>query len=64
MSTVHIAPLAGKLVRDPKSYEVLPPEGKRVELNSYWQRRISMGDCEIVGAKKASGKTKANSKEA
>ena len=37
---VNIKPLTGLIVRDPKTMQPLPEEGKAVELNSYWQRRI------------------------
>ncbi len=45
--TVHIKPAAGRLVRIPDTYEVLSPQGKAVEMNSYWLRKQSAGDIEV-----------------
>lgn len=53
MSTRFIRPRAGLIVRDPglaAQNAPLPPEGKAVPWNSYWQRRLDDGDVEIVEA--------------
>lgn len=39
-----LIPVEGRLVRDPTTYEALPAEGKAVEMNSYWQRKLLAGD--------------------
>jgi hypothetical protein len=44
----HVKPAVGCLVRDPVTYEALPEEGKLVEMNSYWVRKVAAGDIELV----------------
>lgn len=44
---VLLKPAEGRLVRNPDTYEALPAEGKAVEMNSYWQRRLIAGDVVI-----------------
>lgn len=44
----YVKPAAGRLVRDPDTYEALPEEGKLVEMNSYWVRKEAAGDIEFV----------------
>lgn len=39
-----IAPKKGMIVRDPITKIALPEEGKEVEINSFWLRRLSSGD--------------------
>jgi len=41
--TIFIMPKAGMKVRDPRTQDVLPAAGKRVEKNSYWSRRLLEG---------------------
>lgn len=43
-SRVHVTPVAGRLVRIPGSYAALPPEGKAMEIDSYWVRKEQAGD--------------------
>ncbi len=52
MAQIYVIPADGLLVPDPAaiggSDQVrLPPEGKLVEDNGYWQRRIRMGDVTV-----------------
>jgi hypothetical protein len=43
-SKVIVIPMDEKTVRDPASMEPLPPEGRLVDNNSYWQRRVKDKD--------------------
>lgn len=45
---VLIRPKNGAQVRDPDTLEVLPAEGKKVELGTYWRRQIEQGYIEII----------------
>lgn len=45
---MFVKPLNGQQVIDPDFGELLPPEGRRVEDNQYWQRRIMDGDVEVA----------------
>jgi len=44
MSKVLLKPKEGLRVKDPKTMQALPPEGKKVALNTYWLRRLKVGD--------------------
>jgi hypothetical protein len=47
---VKIKPsVAGLVVRDPKTGDRLPDEGKKVSLTSYWRRRIKDGSVIVIG---------------
>lgn len=49
MQLKHLKPRdAGAIVRDPQTHEPLPPDGREVELTTYWRRRIMFGDVVIV----------------
>lgn len=52
---VHLKPAEGLKVRQPDG-QVLPEEGKEVELTTYWRRRLRDGD--VVEIKPATGKKK------
>ncbi|MFK0090965.1 DUF2635 domain-containing protein [Pseudomonas sp. NPDC090755] len=41
---VLVKPVEGRLVRIPGTYEVLPADGKELEMNSYWIRKEAAGD--------------------
>jgi hypothetical protein len=43
----HIKPRLGLIIRDPNTLEILPEQGKDVNLDTYWRRRIANGDIEI-----------------
>lgn len=45
---IFVRPIGGLKVRDPKTREYLPTEGKSVERNSYWIRRQMEGEVEFV----------------
>jgi len=46
---MFVKPASGRTVPDPTRGDALPPEGRNVEPNQYWQRRIADGD--VVEAK-------------
>ncbi len=43
METKILKPVGGVKIRDPKTREYLPQEGRLVEMTSYWNRRIQDG---------------------
>lgn len=45
--TEFLIPKSGLRCRDPKTLQLLPPEGALVPLTAYWQRRINDGDVSI-----------------
>lgn len=50
MTRVLVRPAKGLVVRDPATMEVLPAEGKKVDVNApYWVRRIRDKDV-LTGA--------------
>ena len=48
MERVFVKPKEGLLVRDEKTKQILPIEGKIVEMSTYWVRRLKDGDVELV----------------
>ncbi len=50
---IHVVPAKGRVVRDPKTLEPLPPKGCQVETSNYWRRRARCGDVTIKGEKTA-----------
>lgn len=44
MSMKFLVPKPGLTVRDPKSLEPLPAEGREVEMTPFWKRRFNDGD--------------------
>lgn len=45
---VRIRPRPGVKIRDPRTLEHLPEEGKEVELDTYWRRRLKSQDVELI----------------
>ncbi len=43
-----LKPVNGAKIRDPKTKEFLPEDGKRVEMTTYWNRRIQDGTVKVV----------------
>jgi hypothetical protein len=41
---MYVKPLSGRQVPDPQHGDILPPEGRNVTDDQYWQRRILDGD--------------------
>lgn len=50
---MRIKPASGRQVPDPEKGGYLPPEGRNVEPNLYWLRRIADGDVVKVSTKTA-----------
>lgn len=45
MEIKHLRPAPGRVVPDPeRGFAPLAPEGRRVEVTTYWQRRIDDND--------------------
>lgn len=51
MQTKELKPAPGLQVRDPDTRQLLPPEGRTVEMTPYWVRRLRDGDVVEVPAK-------------
>ncbi|MFT4271282.1 MAG: DUF2635 domain-containing protein [Pantoea sp.] len=47
---MKLKPLNGRSVPDPARGDLLPAEGRSVEMSSYWLRRINGGDVTEVKA--------------
>lgn len=45
---MYVKPVQGRTVPDPSRGDALPPEGRDVPDNQYWQRRLIDGDVEQV----------------
>ena len=43
-----LKPIGGAKIRDPKTKEFLPEDGRRVEMTTYWNRRIQDGTVTVV----------------
>ncbi|ENH3913021.1 DUF2635 domain-containing protein [Escherichia coli O153/O178:H19] len=50
---MFVKPLKGLSVPDPARGDLLPSDGRNVEENSYWLRRIAAGDVARVKQDKA-----------
>jgi Protein of unknown function (DUF2635) len=46
--TIHIKPAKNQIVRVPETREPLPAYGAAVIDSSYWRRRLSDGDVELM----------------
>lgn len=55
---MHVKPVTGRQVPDPDKGGFLAQEGRDVEANVYWLRRIADGD--VVEAKPAQRRTEKN----
>ncbi|WP_200286534.1 DUF2635 domain-containing protein [Pantoea ananatis] len=56
---MKLKPANGRSVPDPARGDILPKEGRNVEISTYWLRRIKDGDVTEVKAE-----TKASAKDA
>lgn len=45
---MFVKPAPGRAVRDPRTYELLPEDGRNVPDDSFWLRRLRDGDVEQV----------------
>ncbi|MBK4723906.1 MULTISPECIES: DUF2635 domain-containing protein [Erwiniaceae] len=50
---MQIKPVEGRSVPDPARGDLLPKEGRNVDKNSYWLRRLAAGDVTEVSASSA-----------
>jgi hypothetical protein len=43
---MFVKPAAGRMVRDPRTMRLLPPEGREIRepINLFWRRRLRFGD--------------------
>lgn len=41
---MYVKPAEGRLVRDPKTLDHLPPEGREVPRDTHWIRLLQCGD--------------------
>ncbi|MBO3274131.1 DUF2635 domain-containing protein [Pseudomonas schmalbachii] len=57
MTTATVKPAEGRRVRRPGDFQLLSPDGERVELDSYWRRLIKAGDVVVVANKPAAPKS-------
>lgn len=60
---MFVKPAQGLSVPDPERGDVLPPEGRTVEPNQYWQRRVADGDVVEASPQPAASKAAQGSKE-
>jgi hypothetical protein len=49
---IQIKPAEGLKVRDPFRSDFLPDDGRAVEQNSYWIRRLNEGSVTLIGNEK------------
>ena len=45
-----VKPVEGRIVRDPRNFQILPAEGRDVPDTMFWRRRIRDGDVVEEGA--------------
>ena len=54
MTSIHVKPLAGRVIRAPDG-TIIPPEGQHLVPDLYLQRRIADGDLVVVEANRKKG---------
>lgn len=59
MTQITVYPVDGRVTPDPAMGDTVPAEGRAVELDIYWQRRLNDGD--VTDEKPAKAKAKAAS---
>lgn len=57
MTQITVYPVEGRIAPDPAMGDTVPTEGRAVELDIYWQRRLNDGD--VTKEKHAKAKAKA-----
>ena len=55
---MYLKPKAGLAVPDPALHDYLPSNGREVEDNQYWQRRLMDGDVELAASPKEAAASK------
>jgi len=63
MTQITVYPGDGRVVPDPAMGDTVPPEGRTVTLDIYWQRRLSDGDVTKDKPTKAKAKAATGSAE-
>jgi hypothetical protein len=54
---MKVKPAEGRMVRDPRSMQLVPPEGREVsDRDPFWRRRLRDGDVVLVDAPPATQK--------
>lgn len=61
---MYVKPLENRQVPDPFHGDILPPEGRNVSDDQYWQRRILDGDVEMTEDPNALDNAKVEAKPA
>lgn len=61
MNTMKVYPVAGRLVRHPRTGETVPAAGLIVPRSPYWLRRLACGD--VTTTPEQSAEKKAKEKE-
>ena len=56
MEIKFLKPVPGTKIRDPKTKDFLPTDGRRVEMSVYWNRRIQDGTVTVVESQSSSPK--------
>ena len=59
---MYIKPLENRQVPDPAHGDIIPPEGRNVTDDQYWQRRILDGDIEVAADPNALDNAKTEAK--
>lgn len=57
MTQITVYPVEGRVAPDPAMGDTVPPEGRAVDLDIYWQRRLNDGD--VTKEKPAKAKARA-----
>ncbi|MBC3486721.1 DUF2635 domain-containing protein [Pseudomonas sp. SWRI50] len=57
MTLITVYPVDGRVTPDPAMGDTVPAEGRTVELDIYWQRRLNDGD--VTNEEPAKAKAKA-----
>ncbi|WP_324727325.1 DUF2635 domain-containing protein [Pseudomonas chlororaphis] len=50
---ITVVPAAGRAVPDPEAGDLLPLDGREVDDNAWWRRRLADGDITLKAAKAA-----------
>ncbi|MGF6486653.1 DUF2635 domain-containing protein [Pseudomonas frederiksbergensis] len=50
---ITVLPAPGRVVPDPETGDLLPPEGREVPDNAWWRRRLADGDITTKAVKAA-----------
>ncbi|MGY1490722.1 DUF2635 domain-containing protein [Methylobacillus pratensis] len=60
---MHVIPVSGRQVPDPVKGDYLPKEGRQVQKDTYWLRRVADGDVTVKAeGEETTSKTKGATK--